>query len=89
MAEILAREGAVTRAHDPFLPGPTVEQALTGAKAFVLATNHSFYDSLDPSDMARLMDEPRVGLDCWGVLDRDKFARAGIKVVTFGVGEEL
>jgi UDP-N-acetyl-D-mannosaminuronic acid dehydrogenase len=88
VAEILAREGADVRTHDPFLPGPTLEQALDGAGAFVLATNHSAYDALDPNEVSRLMDAPRVGMDCWGVLDRDRYAAAGIKVVTFGVGEE-
>jgi UDP-N-acetyl-D-mannosaminuronic acid dehydrogenase len=89
LAEILGREGAVVRVHDPFFPGLTLEAALAGAKGFVLATNHSFYDSLDPTEMSTLMDPPRIGLDCWGTLDRDRFAAAGIKVVAFGVGDEL
>jgi UDP-N-acetyl-D-mannosaminuronic acid dehydrogenase len=89
VAEILAREGAEVRVHDPFLPGPTLEQALTGARAFVLATNHTAYAGLDPNEMSRLMDSPRMAMDCWGMLDRDAFAAAGIKVLTFGVGEEL
>src|SRR5919106_1373846 len=29
----------------------------------------------------------RVGIDCWGVLDRPAFAAAGVVVSTFGVGE--
>jgi UDP-N-acetyl-D-mannosaminuronic acid dehydrogenase len=87
ITEILLREGAAVRAHDPFLPGPTLEQALAGAQAFVLATNHSFYDTLDPSDVAELMETPRVGIDCWGVLDRRAFSGAGVEVLTFGVGE--
>ena len=89
VAEILAREGAEVRVHDPFLPGPTLEQALTGARAFVLATNHTAYGGLDPNEMSRLMDSPRMAMDCWGMLDRDAFAAAGIKVLAFGVGEEL
>ncbi|HEX9313402.1 MAG TPA: UDP binding domain-containing protein, partial [Actinomycetota bacterium] len=89
VAEILAREGAEVRVHDPFLPGPTLEQALTGAGAFVLATNHTAYGSLDPNEMSRLMDPPRMAMDCWGMLDRAAFAAAGIKVLAFGVGEEL
>jgi UDP-N-acetyl-D-mannosaminuronic acid dehydrogenase len=85
--ELLEREGADVRAHDPFVPGLTLEEALTGARAFVLATNHSFYDSLDPSEVASMLVEPRVGVDCWGVLDRRRFSEAGISVSTFGVGE--
>jgi UDP-N-acetyl-D-mannosaminuronic acid dehydrogenase len=85
--ELLEREGAEVRAHDPFLPGPTLEEAVDGARALVLATNHSYYDDLDPSQIASLMAEPRVGIDCWGVLDRPAFASAGIGVSAFGVGE--
>jgi UDP-N-acetyl-D-mannosaminuronic acid dehydrogenase len=89
IAEILAREGAIVRTHDPFVAGPTVEEALHGARAFVLATNHSAYQSLNPQDVADLMADPRLGVDCWGLLDRQRFADAGVPVATFGVGEEL
>jgi UDP-N-acetyl-D-mannosaminuronic acid dehydrogenase len=89
IAEILRREGAEVRVHDPFLPGPTLEQALSGARAFILATNHSFYDTLDERDVAALLEPPRLGLDCWGVLDRKRFAGAGVDLATFGVGDEL
>lgn len=86
--DILEREGADVRAHDPFVAGPTLEQALSGARAFVLATNHSFYDSLEPAEVAGLMAQPRVGMDCWGVLDRRAFADAGVSVAAFGVGRQ-
>jgi UDP-N-acetyl-D-mannosaminuronic acid dehydrogenase len=87
--EILRREGADVRAHDPFLPGPPLHDVLTGARAFILATNHSAYDSLSPEDLATSMEAPRVGLDCWGVLDREAFVGSGIDLATLGVGEEL
>jgi len=89
IGQILEREGAQVRAHDPFLPGPAIEDVLSGAKAFVLATNHSAYEGLRPEEVAALMEEPRVGLDCWAVIDRERFAAAGVEVATFGVGEEL
>ena len=89
MVDILRREGAVVRSHDPFVAGPTLEEALTGARALVLATNHTFYESLRPSEVAELMDEPRVAVDCWGLLDRKAFGAAGVSVAAFGVGEEL
>jgi UDP-N-acetyl-D-mannosaminuronic acid dehydrogenase len=89
IAEILEREGAVVRTHDPYLPGLTLEEALRGAQAFVLATNHSAFESLDPQQVTRLMEAPRVGIDCWGQLDRNAFAVDGVRLVTFGVGEEL
>ena len=85
--EILEREGAEVRAHDPFLPGPSLEEALSGARGFVLATNHSAYDALDPAMVASLMEVPRAGVDCWGVLDRQAFRAAGIDVEAFGVGD--
>jgi UDP-N-acetyl-D-mannosaminuronic acid dehydrogenase len=89
ITEILEREGALVRAHDPFLPGVPLEETLQGAKGFILATNHSAYESLAPREVAELMEEPRIGIDCWGLLDRERFAEAGITVATFGVGEEL
>jgi UDP-N-acetyl-D-mannosaminuronic acid dehydrogenase len=89
ISEILEREGAVVRTHDPFLPGLTLEEALHGAKAFVLATDHTAYRSLRPEEMAQLMAPPRVGIDCWGLLERGRFAQAGLDLATFGVGEEL
>jgi UDP-N-acetyl-D-mannosaminuronate dehydrogenase len=88
VTEILNREGATVRSHDPFLPGPTLQEALDGARAFVLATNHSYYETLKPSEMAELMAEPRVGVDCWGVLDHQAFAAAGVSIATFGRGQE-
>jgi UDP-N-acetyl-D-mannosaminuronic acid dehydrogenase len=89
LTEILQRDGAEVRTHDPFIPGPTLPEVLMGAKAFVLATNHSAYDSLSPEDLAESMEKPRVGVDCWGVLDREAFIGAGIDLATLGVGEEL
>jgi UDP-N-acetyl-D-mannosaminuronic acid dehydrogenase len=89
LTEILRREGANVRPHDPFVPGCTLEEVLAGASAFVLATNHSAYDSIDPQELAVLLEEPRVGVDCWGQLDRPAFASSGIDLATLGVGEEL
>lgn len=87
--ELLQRSGAQVAAHDPFLSGPPLGETLQGAGAFVLATNHSIYETMDPVDVASLLREPRVGLDCWAMLDRSAFGRAGIRLITFGVGEEL
>lgn len=87
--ELLERAGADVVAHDPFVPGPTLEETLERAGAFVLATNHTFYETLDPKEIAGLMTEPRMGLDCWAMLDRQAFHSAGIRLLTFGVGEEL
>jgi UDP-N-acetyl-D-mannosaminuronate dehydrogenase len=89
LIELLQRSGAEVAAHDPFLSGPPLAETLQGAGAFVLATNHTFYETIDPVEVASLLREPRVGLDCWAMLDRSAFARAGIRIITFGVGEEL
>jgi hypothetical protein len=35
------------------------------------------------------MAEPRVAIDCWGMLDRERFRASGVELVTLGVGEEL
>jgi UDP-N-acetyl-D-mannosaminuronic acid dehydrogenase len=87
IADVLLREGAGVRVHDPFFAGPTLEQALDGAAALVLGTNHSAYDALDPAAIAARLDPPRVAVDCWGVLDRAAFEAAGVEVVTLGVGD--
>jgi UDP-N-acetyl-D-mannosaminuronic acid dehydrogenase len=87
--ETLRKEGAEVRVHDPFVSGPTLEDALSGARAFVLATNHSFYESLDPREVAGAMADPRVAIDAWGMLDRERFRAGGVELVTFGAGEEL
>jgi UDP-N-acetyl-D-mannosaminuronic acid dehydrogenase len=87
--EILRREGAEVRTHDPFVAGPPLREVLSGAQAFILATNHAAYDSLRPEELLSSMEPPRVGVDCWGVLDRDSFIAAGIDLATLGVGEEL
>lgn len=88
VTEVLLREGAEVRTHDPYVAGPSLENTLGAARAFILATNHSFYDSLGAHDVAELLEPPRVALDCWGVLDRAAFAKAGITVRTFGSGEQ-
>jgi UDP-N-acetyl-D-mannosaminuronic acid dehydrogenase len=87
VTEVLLREGAEVRTHDPYVAGPSLEHTLGAARAFILATNHSFYDSLDPQEVSQLLDPPRVGMDCWGVLDRAAYAEAGIHLRTFGSGE--
>jgi len=87
VSEILRREGADVRSHDPFSPGPSIRDALHGAGAFVLATNHSFYETLNPTEVAGLMLPPRIGIDSWGMLDQRAFAHAGVQIFTFGVGD--
>ncbi|MDP9235065.1 MAG: nucleotide sugar dehydrogenase [Actinomycetota bacterium] len=89
LTEILRREGAKVRTHDPFVPGSALDDVLSGAVAFVLATNHTAYDAVAPGDIASLMEAPRVAVDCWGVLDRAAFSTSGIDLATLGVGEEL
>jgi UDP-N-acetyl-D-mannosaminuronic acid dehydrogenase len=89
MVEILEREGAQVRTHDPFVPGPTLDEVLTGARAMILATNHTYYETVEPAYIAELMEEPRIVVDCWGAMDRHRFADVGLRVSTFGVGERL
>jgi UDP-N-acetyl-D-mannosaminuronic acid dehydrogenase len=90
ITEILEREGADVTTHDPFLPGGLdLEGALRDTAALILATNHSFYETLKPEHVSALMAPPRIALDCWGMLARDQFGRAGVEVHVFGYGEEL
>ncbi len=50
LIRLLERELALVSRHDPFVPGESdpLEEALEGADAVVIATNHSDYDALAP-----------------------------------------
>jgi UDP-N-acetyl-D-mannosaminuronic acid dehydrogenase len=46
LIRFLDRELAHVARHDPFVPSETLEEAIAGAQAIVVATNHSAYDGL-------------------------------------------
>ena len=86
LAEVLRREGAQVTVHDPFFPGPGLEEALTGRAGIILATNHSAYKDLDIAQIAQL--SPGVVLaDCWNAFNAEAAEAQGLKLLRFGVGQ--
>jgi UDP-N-acetyl-D-glucosamine dehydrogenase len=78
--ELLVEKGAQVRSYDPLLPGesnvPTMEAALTGADAALIATDHSAFSTLGPGTFEACGVKAVVdGRNC---LDKAAFIAAGI-----------
>ena len=82
--EILKREGADVLVHDPFHNTAPLDDVIAGAQAVVLATNHTAYRTLSPSEMIARTREDCVFVDCWG-----QWTDAGdaARLITLGVGD--
>lgn len=83
LMRLLERELALVAAHDPHSPSSTLtlEEAVTGAEAVVLATNHSAWQ--DPAVLARIAELAAPGAvlaDPWNCFGQD---------AVFGVASEL
>ncbi|MBI4230459.1 MAG: nucleotide sugar dehydrogenase [Planctomycetes bacterium] len=66
--KLFLQEGCTVRSHDPFLPGPAVEEALRGADVVFLAMNHDAYRDLDWKAAARLVAPDALFCDVWNLL---------------------
>jgi UDP-N-acetyl-D-mannosaminuronic acid dehydrogenase len=82
--------GVEVRIHDPYIAtdgNPTghgdLADAVTGADAILIATDHRAYRDLDPTSIAGLVSQ-RFVLDTRNCLVVDRWARAGFRVVTLG-----
>lgn len=82
--EILKRDGAEVLCHDPFHETPSVESVLQDADAVVLATNHTVYRRLRPTEMLERTKPDCVFVDCWG--QWNGFA-GNARVITLGRGD--
>jgi UDP-N-acetyl-D-mannosaminuronic acid dehydrogenase len=83
IVEILRLEGADVVCHDPYHETPPAEDAVAGADAVVLATNHTAFRDLQLTELQKQTKPDCVFVDCWGQwTDRDGEAR----VVTLGRG---
>ncbi len=58
-----------------FTMTPTLEEALKGTDAVVLAVRHRPYLELQPDDLVRMAGGPFAVLDCFGILDDTKIER--------------
>jgi len=87
--KILKEKGARVRAYDPYVPRisgiRTLEEALKGADAAVIATDHSLFRDLSPSDFSRA----GVGIVIDGRNCLDKYAFAGSSVLYRGIGRRI
>ncbi len=70
--------------HDPHVDDPTLDlsgatEAVTGAHALVIATDHDEFEELDPTRLAERMAEPNV-VDTKGILDAERWRKAGFSI---------
>jgi len=90
----LEAHGISARAHDPLVSSAdltvknfSLVDALTGASAIVLATDHQEFRDLDPQLIVNLVAS-RTIFDTRGCLAREAWARAGFRVVPLGKATE-
>ncbi|MFC7229545.1 nucleotide sugar dehydrogenase [Salinirubellus salinus] len=79
-------EGVTVRLTDPYVTDDSLDlvpltAALDGADAAILASPHAEYADLDPARVAAL--GPDVVVDPFGILVPERWAEAGIEVVTY------
>lgn len=53
----------------------SLEEALKGVKAVILAVRHAAYLDLDPEYVVEKIGQPAAIIDCFGILDDDKIRR--------------
>ncbi|MEY4747731.1 MAG: hypothetical protein RLZZ416_780 [Candidatus Parcubacteria bacterium] len=77
--DILTSRGASVRSYDPYVLGSsarTLEEALEGADAAIIATDHAAFRSLKPSDFLNRGVE--ILVDGRNLLDKDSFRSSGV-----------
>jgi len=80
-----ADPGIDVRLHDPYVTDShlalvSLQEALSGADAAVIATDHDEYAALDPAEVAGQLDGETV-IDAKGILDAAAWEAAGVTVV--------
>ncbi len=84
IGELLQREGARTVCHDPFHDSPSLDATVEDADAVVLATNHTAFRELRPSELRKKTKPDCIFIDCWGQWDEPGLEDG--QVVIFGKG---
>jgi UDP-N-acetyl-D-mannosaminuronic acid dehydrogenase len=67
---------------------PTVEEAMRGADATILMTDHRVFREIDPHAVAPVVRR-KILIDTRAFLDRDAWNAAGFAVRTLGVGQAI
>lgn len=90
MITALQDAGVEVHVHDPYIApdghstgNGALADAVTGADAILIATDHQAYRDLDPKSIAGLVKR-RFVLDTRNCLVVDRWAQAGFRVVTLG-----
>ena len=92
LIEHLLAAGLTVRAHDPYVTSQClpvanepIEQALSGASAVVVATDHRDFAELDPVKVARLVGQALI-FDTRNCIASEEWTEAGFEVITLGRG---
>jgi UDP-N-acetyl-D-mannosaminuronic acid dehydrogenase len=94
IARLMASRGAMTTTFEPHAlhetapgcaAGASIEAALAGAEAIVLAVAHAAFLDLDPKLVATQMSG-RLAFDLHGVWEREAWAAAGLDLRVLGAG---
>ncbi|MDD1685572.1 nucleotide sugar dehydrogenase [Methanoregula sp.] len=94
--DLLVKEGAVVRVHDPFVaeyPGvplvPTVDVALKGADAVIIFAGHHQYRTLDAKEIRKVSGRKHpVIIDGRNMVDPDAYIREGFVYKGIGRGDK-
>jgi UDP-N-acetyl-D-mannosaminuronic acid dehydrogenase len=96
MLPLFRAAGLELRGHDPLVApeairalGATpasVETALAGADALLLATNHPEYAKLDLPSLLATLRRPAVVYDAWRIVDEESVRQAGVGYAAIGYG---
>ena len=86
----LTTRGLRVKAHDPVvtesIPGVEnvpLKEAVSGASALLVVTDHAAFRTLDPHSVGELVNA-RIAFDTRNCLDRELWARAGFRVLGLG-----
>ncbi len=98
LIKLLVSKGAVVRAHDPLVKNvpnlkgnviftESLEDALDGSNAVIIATPWPEYSRIKPETYATLLAHPKLILDPWRIYKdfQDEFKKAGLKLRFLGV----
>jgi UDP-N-acetyl-D-mannosaminuronic acid dehydrogenase len=92
ICELLSERGYRVALYDPLVRLPqaaaTLEEAVTGSDALLLAVNHDALRKLDPIALAPLM-RTRLLVDCRNFYDAQRWSSAGFKVYGLGRGSQF
>jgi len=90
IVDLLESENADVAKHDPYIDDTdTLEEAVTGADAVVLATNHPEFKGVCQAIHRLGKHKPDcILIDCWGDIDGEEARKFGFDYIRFGSTKE-